>query len=194
MKKDKFLYLMTMALVLTVTSLFTVHANEVNLKQVSLAPAPSQMKEFEFLVGNWTAVSERFSPDGTLTGQYKGTWEAQFLDEGRVLLDQVTWFNKDGSKESFFPTLRTFSPETNQWEMTYMASLSYMHSQSFRGQFIDGEGRFDAVVSLAPEQTELAKVRFYDIKKDSLEWSMMFSGDGGKTWFLGERISAKRVH
>lgn len=193
MTKMKALYSLTLGIVLTVASVFTVNADATNTTQVSLQPAPVQMKQFEFLIGNWTLSSQRFAPDGTLIGQYDGTWEAQYLDEGRMLLDQVTWFNQDGSKESYFPTLRTFSPETNQWEMTYMSSLKYMHSQSFRGQFINGEGHFDLVVSLSPEQSALAKVRFYNIKKDSLDWTMKLSLDGGKTWFLGETITGKRV-
>lgn len=193
MTKMKTLYSLTLGIVLTVASVFTVNADAKNTTQVSLQPAPVQMKQFEFLIGNWTLSSQRFAPDGTLIGQYDGTWEAQYLDEGRMLLDQVTWFNQDGSKESYFPTLRTFSPETNQWEMTYMSSLKYMHSQSFRGQFINGEGHFDLVVSLSPKQSALAKVRFYNIKEDSLDWTMKLSVDGGKTWFLGETITGKRV-
>lgn len=194
MRKIRSTCLSMMVLVLTVASVFTVYAEEINIEQVSLAPAPPQMKEFEFLIGSWTLESKRFSPDGALKGQYKGKWEAQYVDDGRMIFDAVTWFNPDGTQESYFPTLRTYSPKTNKWEMAYMSSLNYVHSQHFRGKFIDGEGHFDVVVSLTPEQSAIAKVRFYNIKKDSLEWSMKFSSDGGKNWFLGEQITAKRIH
>ncbi|WP_019617248.1 hypothetical protein [Psychromonas ossibalaenae] len=193
MKKIRSIHLLIMTVVLHAMSIISVSAEEVGSAQVVLKPAPVEMKQFEFLIGHWDLLSQRFAPDGTQTGEYKGKWEAQYLDEGRMVFDQVTWFNKDGSKESYFPTLRTFSPKTNQWEMTYMSSLKYMHSQSFRGQFIDGEGHFDVDVSLTPKQSALAKVRFYNIKKDSMDWVMKFSFDNGKTWFLGEQITAKRV-
>ncbi len=78
--------------------------------------------------------------------------------------------------------------------MVWLSSLRPIHSKSFRGQFIDGEGHFDIVVSLTPEQSVIAKIRFFDIKKDSFEWSMQNSTDGGKTWFESEHITAKRVH
>ncbi len=163
-------------------------------KQKPTGDRPDQMKDFDFLIGNWDLESTRFLPDGTVKGEYNGYWAAQFIDEGRIIFDTVTWYNSDGTVESFYPTLRTFSSETNQWEMSYMASLRYMHSESFRGQFIDGEGHFDVVVSIAPGKSLKAKVRFYDIKKNSLEWSMKLSPDDGKNWFVAERITAKRVH
>lgn len=165
-----------------------------SVQKTIIGERPSQMKDFDFLIGNWSLESTRFLPDGTIEGEYKGKWEAQLLDEGRMIFDTVTWYNSDGTVESFYPTLRTFSPKTNKWEMSYMASLRYVHSTSFRGQFIDGEGHFDAEVSIAPGELIKAKIRFYDIKKNSLEWSMKLSPDGGEKWFIAERISAKRVH
>ena len=170
------------------------HAEKSKSAQITLESVPNEMKQFSFLIGKWDLKSQRFSPDGTLTGQYDGTWEGQYLDEGRIILDLVTWFNSDGTKESFFPTLRTFSPKTNQWEMTYMSSQNYAHPESFRGKFVDGEGHFDVVVSLTPEQSALGKVRFYNITKKSLDWSMKLSLDNGKTWFVAEQITGKRVH
>lgn len=171
----------------------TVPVIDQDSKQTRLESPPSQMEDFDFLIGDWTLKGTRLNPDGTINGEYKGTWNAQFIDDGRIILDNVTWFNSDGTKESFYPTLRTFSPETNRWEMTYMASLSYMHSESFRGQFIDGEGHFDAVVGIAPEKSVKAKVRFYNIKENSLDWSMKFSSDDGKSWFIARKFTAKRV-
>ncbi len=194
MKKTSFICLFAVGFILTSAFIFTVNAEVNEPAKTSLGPPPVEMEEFHFLVGSWTLMSKRFSPDGTLTGQYKGKWDVQLLDEGRMIFDTVTWFNPDGTKESFYPTLRTFSPETKHWEMTYMSSLNFVHSQSFRGQFIDGEGHFNAIVSLTPEQSVMAKIRFYDIKKNSFEWSMKFSADGGEKWFLGEVITAKRVH
>lgn len=164
-----------------------------NSVQIRLESPPSQMEDFDFLIGNWTLEGTRFNPDGTIKGEYKGKWDAQFIDDGRIIFDTVTWFNSDGTKESFYPTIRTFSSETNRWEMTYMASLSYMHSEFFRGQFIDGEGHFDAVVSIAPGKSVKAKVRFYNIKENNLDWSMKFSSDDGKSWFIARKFTAKRV-
>ncbi|MDE5419605.1 hypothetical protein L3049_16560 [Labilibaculum sp. DW002] len=177
----------------TIAPVSSVPADDQDSPQITLATRPAKMEDFDFLIGNWTATSKRFLPEGTVKGEYKGKWEAQLLDEGRMIFDLVTWFNMDGTKESFFPTLRTFSPKTNQWEMTFISSLSYMHSQTFRGNFVDGEGYFDAIVSPSPGTIIKAKIRFYDITKNSFEWSMKFSDDEGENWFVAERITAKRV-
>ncbi len=151
------------------------------------------MNNFDFLIGNWTATSKRFLPNGTLEAQYDGTWKAQLVDDGRMLFDEVTWFTPDGEKAFYDATLRTFNPESNQWEMVYLSSVRAIHSQSFRGQFIDGEAHFDIVVNISPEKSIIAKIRFYEITQDSFEWSMESSTDNGKNWFLSEHITVKRI-
>jgi hypothetical protein len=193
MKKFRKTCLLMMALVMTAASVFTVHAAEVDTSQAPIGQAPAQMKEFGALVGNWEATSTRFLPDGTINAQYNGRWEIGEVDDGRMIFDAVTWFTKDGKVKFYDATLRTFIPKTNQWEMVWLSSLRPIHSKSFRGQFINGEGHFDIVVSLSPERSVIAKIRFYNFEKDSFEWSMENSTDGGKSWFISERISAKRI-
>lgn len=58
---------------------------------------------------------------------------------------------------------------------------------------IDGEGDFYTVINLTPDQSIMAKIRFFEIQQDSIEWGMEHSIDGGKTWSIGECISAKRA-
>lgn len=164
-----------------------------DLTQGVLGPQPSQMKEFDFIIGSWTAIRRRYLPDGTLVSENKARWRAHHLDDGRMVFDDFAELSPDGEEVSYAVTLRTFCPETNMWEMGFMFSLRQTRTESFRGRFIDGEGHFDAVINVTPEQSIMAKVRFFDIQKDSIEWSMEQSFDGGKTWFLEGRISAKRV-
>ncbi|GEM_PF-3082305 len=158
-----------------------------------LGPQPSQMKEFDFIIGNWAAIRRRYLPDGTLVSENKARWRAHHLDNGRMVFDDFAELSPDGEEVSYAVTLRTFCPETNMWEMGFMFSLRQTRTESFRGQFIDGEGHFDAIINVTPDQSVMAKVRFFDIQKDSIEWSMTQSFDGGKTWFLEGTISAKRV-
>jgi hypothetical protein len=194
MPKGKRAHAWIFGMVIAIASVCTVHAEDFSSQAVPLGASPTQMEEFNFVVGSWIATSKRFLPDGTQTAEYKGEWDARFLDDGRVLFDTVTWFSPSGEKVLYDATLRTFSAKTGRWEMVYISSLSTRHSETFRGNFIDGEGRFDADISLSPGKAVKAKIRFYEIKKDSFEWSMQLSADGGKNWFLGETISAKRVH
>ena len=164
----------------------------INPPDIVLGPPPEQMKEFHFLIGSWSARRKSYSPEGTLLADHPGRLTARYINDGRMIFDDFTKFTEDGEVISYATTVRTFCVETNRWEMQFMFSLQHVHTQSFRGQFIDGEGHFDAIVSATPENAIMAKVRFYDIQKDSFEWSISNTNDGGKTWLIEGRISAKR--
>jgi hypothetical protein len=195
MKISKITCSLVAGLLLAATPAFSVHAQEdFSTLAPPIAEAPAQMKEFGFLAGSWAATSKRFLPDGTQTAEYRGEWDARFVDDGRVIFDAVTWFSPAGEKVLYDATLRTFGMDTGEWEMVYLSSLTSRHSETFRGKFIDGEGHFNADISLSPENSVMARIRFHDIEKDSFEWAMQLSVDGGENWFLGETISAKRVN
>ena len=164
-----------------------------DLTQAKLGPPPPQMKEFDFVIGSWEATTKSYRPDGTVEAEHKGKLNAEYRSGGRMIIDDFTRLSEDGEELTYAATMRTFCVETNRWEMSFLFALRQDHTESFRGQFIDGEGHFDAVISLTPENSVHAKVRFFDIKQDSFEWSMSHSADGGKTWFVGERISARRA-
>lgn len=193
MKISNTIKALTAGLMLMGTSVSVVQAEDFSTLASPLSEAPVQMENFGFIAGSWTATSKRFLPDGTQTAEYEGKWEAEFLDEGRVLFDAVTWFSPTGEKVVYDATLRTFSEETGEWEMVYLSSLSSRHSETFQGKFIDGEGHFDAVIGLTPGNSVKAKIRFFDIAEDSFEWAMELSADGGESWFVGETITAKRM-
>jgi len=193
MKKTNLINSLAASFILIAASVCAVHAEDFSSLAAPLGEAPAQMKDFSFLAGSWTATSKRFLPDGAQTAEYEGKWDAKFLDDGRVLFDAVAWFSPTGEKVLYDATLRTFGVETGEWEMVYLSSLTSRHSETFRGKFSDGEGHFDAVISLSPGNSVTAKIRFFDIAEDSFEWAMELSADGGENWFVGETITAKRI-
>lgn len=164
----------------------------VNLAQPDLGPAPPQMKEFDFFMGSWSIISRSLYPDGTPAAEHKGRWDAEYRNGGRMVYDECTRIAPNGEETACGITLRTFCPATDQWEMTFLLSLQQEHPQYFRGKFSEGEGHFEAVINLTPENPIMAKVRFFDIQKDSFEWTMRASFDEGENWFTAEHISAKR--
>lgn len=168
-------------------------AQKINLSRASLGSPPAQMKQFEFLMGNWNVAIKNYQPDGTVESEEKGTWSAECRNGGRMVFDEFTRISSSGEETSYAITLRTFCPETDQWEMTFLFSLQQDHPQFFRGKFVEGEGRFEAVIDLTSERSIPTKIRFFDIRDDRFEWTMKHSVDDGKTWFLGEHISATRA-
>lgn len=158
-----------------------------------LAPAPPQMRQFAFMIGIWDVRLTSYKPDGGIDFECDGVWRAEYRNDGRMLLDEFTRLSDDRQEVSYSATLRTFCPETNQWEMTFLFSQQRQIVQSFEGAFIDGEGHFNAVAEVAPGKTVVAKVLFTDIEQNSFQWRMESSLDQGKTWVLGQTMTARRI-
>ena len=125
------------------------------------------MKEFNFLIGSWEATTKSFLPDGTVQAEHKGKLTAEHRNGGRMIIDDFVRLSPEGDEISYAATMRTFCLDTNQWEMSFLFSLRQEHTASFRGQFIDGEGHFEAIIASKPETTVRAKVRVFDIQQDS---------------------------
>lgn len=166
---------------------------KINLERSILGPPPSKIKEFDFLIGDWKATTKSYAPNRTVQSEGEGKLHAHYVNGGRMIFDDFTRLTQDGEEVSYAATLRTFCEATDEWVMSFIFSLRQEHTESFRGKFVDGEGHFNAILSLTPENSIMAKVRFFDIDKNSFEWSMETSADNGKSWTLTERISAKRI-
>ena len=165
----------------------------VSLNRVTLGPPPPQMKEFDFFIGDWDVAIKNLNPDGSVASEEKATWTARHTDEGRMIVDEFTRITADGVKTSHSVTLRTFCPGTEQWEMTFLFSSQKEQPSSFRGRFVDGEGRFQAIIKLSDELTMTGNIIFRDIQKDSFVWELENSLDGGKTWFPGQTSMVTRI-
>ncbi len=156
-------------------------------------PPPEQMKEFEFLIGNWDVEIENYLPDGTIEFKEIARWFAEYRNGGRMVFDEFTRISPDGEDASCAVTLRTFCPETDQWESTFLFSLQQTVPHSFKGGFVNGEGWFDTTISPSPGQTFLARIGFINIEDDHFDWRLENSLDGGKTWIHRQSSSVTRV-
>ncbi len=158
-----------------------------------LAPAPSEMRQFAFMVGIWDVHLISYKPDGGIDFECDGVWRAEYKNDGRMLLDEFTRLSEDKQEVSYSATLRTYCPETNQWEMAFLFSQQRQTVQSFDGAFIDGEGHFKAIAEIAPGKTAVAKVLFTDIEQNSFQWKMETSLDEGGSWGLSQTMNARRI-
>ncbi len=158
-----------------------------------LAPAPSEMQQFAFLIGIWDVHLTSYKPDRSIDFEYDGVWRAEYKNNGRMLLDEFTRLSPEKEEVSYSATLRTFCPETDQWEMVFLFSQQRQNVQEFSGRFENGEGIFEARAEISPGKTAFGKVLFTNVEKNSFEWRMENSVDDGKTWHLGRTMSARRV-
>ena len=49
-------------------------------------PSP-EGQQFDFLIGEWDIAATRYKDDGTPLFQYKASWNAKHLNEGRMIVD-----------------------------------------------------------------------------------------------------------
>lgn len=158
-----------------------------------LAPAPPEMQEFAFLIGIWDVHLTSYKPDGGIDFEYDGVWRAEYKNASRMLFDEFTRLSPDKEEVSYSATLRTFCPETDQWEMVFLFSQQRQNVQVFNGRFENGEGIFKVKAEISPDRTALGKVIFSNVEKNSFEWKLESSLDNGETWHLGRTMSARRV-
>lgn len=154
---------------------------------------PEEASQFDFLLGEWSARSTRYRPDGTEIGGYAGTWRARHLHDARMVLDEFTARLDDGSEISYMATLRTFSTATQRWEMTFLIAHQPQLITSFSGTFEHGEMKLAGSGRTLLGQPVAARVRFFDITPKSFQWENHVSLDDGVTWYRDSAISARRA-
>jgi hypothetical protein len=154
---------------------------------------PQAAAQFDFLLGEWDARTTRYRPDGSELASYPGTWRARHLHDRRVLLDEFTARLDDGSEISYMATLRTFSPATGRWEMTFLIAHQPQRISSFSGVFEAGEMRLEGIGHTLDGSPVKARVRFHDISPAGFSWENRVSLDDGASWYRDSVIAARRA-
>ena len=158
-----------------------------------LKGATAQSRQFDFLIGNWNVVVTRIKDDGSVLFQYKAKWEARYLNDGRMIIDDFKACGPSGEEVSSFVTLRTYSEVTQRWEMQGLAALQPAGPTEWHGIWQDGEMLLDATGKNADGKTIRTKIRFYEIQKDQFSWSSKTSRDEGISWVLTASLLAVRA-
>ena len=157
-----------------------------------LAGPPLQAKQFDFLIGSWDTVQVGYDMTGKEAFRGVGTWSAETLYEGRMLADFYETRLPDGRIVSGGRTLRTFCPETDRWEMTFLTPMQPHVATRFVARECDGEIHAEASGVDADGVEFLARVRFFDIEPAGFEWEHEQSWDAGRSWYRLMTISARR--
>jgi hypothetical protein len=150
-------------------------------------------RQFDFLIGNWDVSATRYKEDGSLLFQYKASWSAKYLNEGRMILDDFRAYAPTGQEVSSYVTLRTYSEATHRWEMAGLSALQPALSAEWYGEFKDGEMLLDASGRDPAGNMVKTKIRFFNIANDSFSWESNVSRDEGKTWFRTASLLASRA-
>lgn len=158
-----------------------------------LKGALSEGQQFDFLIGDWDVAATRYKEDGSSLFQYKASWNAKYLNEGRMIVDDFKAYAPTGQAVSSYVTLRTYSEATHRWEMAGLSALQPAANAEWHGELKDGEMLLDASGKDAAGNMVRTKIRFFDIAKNSFSWESKVSRDEGKTWAKTASLLASRA-
>ena len=130
----------------------------------------SESKQFDFLIGHWTVAASSFKEDGTVLRQYTARWDAQYLNGGRMVMDDFRACTPDGRDISSFVTLRTWCEATRRWELTGLSAFQPALQAKWHGQWQNGEMLLDASGKDTHGTTVQTRIRFFDIERDRFAW------------------------
>jgi hypothetical protein len=125
--------------------------------------------------------------------QYKAKWEAKYVNDGRMIIDDFKACSPSGEEISSFVTLRTYSETTQRWEMQGLAALQAAAATEWYGNWQDGEMLLNASGKSADGKTIRNTIRFFEIQKDRFAWSSKTSHDEGSRWVLTASLVAVRA-
>jgi hypothetical protein len=158
-----------------------------------LRGAPSEGHQFDFLIGTWDVSATRYKEDGSVLLQYRASWNAQTLNEGRMILDDFRALAPTGEPISSFVTLRTYSEATRRWELQGLAALQPSAALEWHGTWQDGQMVLDAAGQGPAGKPLRTRIRFFEIERDRFSWESHVSQDGGRTWFRNVSLNALRT-
>ena len=153
---------------------------------------PVEMQQFAFLLGEWATKQRAYDLEGNIINEASGHWRAKSLVGGRLIMDDFESTLPNGETFSGGTTLRTYSLETERWEMVYLTPLQANLIERFFAHYENGEIHGQAQGKDLEGVEIWAKIRFFNIQDNSFEWDQHFSWDAGQTWFKTMTISAKR--
>ncbi len=148
--------------------------------------------QFGFLIGCWNVEARKLSPEGHMLS-YAASWEAKYVNDKRMVIDDFRSQGANGETVSSYVTLRTFSPEKGRWEFaglgaqTFAASMLEWHGTAKnREMHLHAEG-------LSPDGKRVHNnIRFYDITENQFRWESHISSDSGQSWLKIAELVAKR--
>ena len=143
------------------------------------------MAQFGQYLGDWDIRDWQLSQDGSSwTEQAGARWV--FVCVGNGVAVQDFWLPKTGGTGT---NLRIYEPDSDSWNIAWAVSSKPGFSHIEAKQDESG----DIVMHYkAPIPNPLRRITFHPAEKDSWNWKLEMSSDGGETWREVYRIEATR--
>jgi hypothetical protein len=154
--------------------------------QAANAPAPTTERDgqhdFDFIFGRWKVHLKRrvHAASGHDTwsefdgyGVYRKVWD------GRANLNEFEADSPSGHVQGL--TLRTYNPQTHQWNLYWASSQDGILDIPQVGQFRNGRGEFYAQDTVEGK-VQLIRYVWTHKNPNSSHFEQAFSSDGGQSW------------
>ena len=119
-------------------------------------------------------------------------WRARAIASGRIIFDEVLYQLEDGTEIARLVTLRTYSPTTERWEITFLNAHQPAMPISFGGRRVDHEIHLEARSLGVDTSQVLAQVRFFAIEADGFQWEQKNRPEGAGHLRKSVEIQARR--
>ena len=153
----------------------------------------SESRQFDFLIGDWDVAATRYKEDGSVLLQYRASWQARHLNEGRMVMDDFKALAPTGQDVSSYITLRTYSEVNQRWEMAGLAALQPAIQAQWFGEWKDGEMQLTAVGNSPTGGTIHNRIRFFNITELSFSWESRVSHNEAASRTLSASLQATRA-
>jgi hypothetical protein len=98
--------------------------------------------------------------------------------EGEV---QFFWERMEKPEMMKAISVRAYEPRTKKWYIHWMDTRSRHFDAPYVGDFADSRGEFYREWR-TPEGTQVGRITFSNISRDSVSWSLAVSSDGRQSW------------
>lgn len=124
--------------------------------------------QFNFWIGNWDLFA-----NGSKFGESK----VDTLLDGFAIQEDFLEFPPDPFHSI---NITTYNTDAKQWEQTMVDNMG--HHSFFAGKFIDGKISLVRNFKNKKGEDRMQRTTFYNISRDSFDWTFDASSDGGKSW------------
>jgi len=138
-------------------------------------------------------------PEASQFDFWVGEWDAIYSDTLKPALNKITRpYNNCIIQENFYDpntnfygmSVSGYNAQNKQWQQTWVDSQgAYI---ALTGEFKDGKMQLNSERFQPDGKKILLRMLYYNISKESFDWSWDSSIDGGKTWVVNWKIHYKR--
>jgi len=153
------------------------------------ADVPEEARQFDFIVGEWTALNDMFLPQAGRRVQWQANATAVYVLDGRAIMEH-NWFNTDPNfPEAATTIIRLYNRAMRRWECIY--TTNRFNGQLYFGGVKEGEQIVLTLFDLGSAGPYPYFI-FHDMQENSYKWHSLNTSDRGESTTQNWKIEFTR--